>query len=746
MSPQPAAPRIPIRLALVASLAAALCGGAWADGPEPMVVHRLQAPVRLDGPSDELAWRGVLPLPVVSQVPHFGQPPSERTEILLAYDEDNLYLAGRFYDSQPEAIHATTMKRDDDEAASSDAFGIVIDTFDDNENALAFVTTPTGSRLDMAISGDLQLNAEPNPSWDAYWDVAAMRTAAGWFAEVRIPFSSLRFQEQDGRVIMSLITYRWIARRAERIIFPAIPLSWGDDSYLKPSQARPVAFTGIRHQRPLCFTPYLLAGTKRSPRLRADATAYRQDLDRVLELGFDAKYSLTSNLTLDLTANTDFAQVEADDQEINLTRYPLFFPEKRLFFLERASNFDFSFYRDNTLFHSRRIGIHAGRPAPLYGGARLVGRLGPWDVGLLTMQSEDTGDLPSRNFGVLRLRRQVINPYSYAGAIATSRIGTDGTYNVAYGLDGTLRVFGDDYLKVNWAQVFRDHRGDSPFSMRRSKLRAHWERYRYTGWAYGLNYSRSGADYDPALGFEKYPDKSSFIHYVRYGWDAPPRSLFFQHRLYEDLWLHLRNADGELHSCLTRVGWFFSTKSGYSGHFNAAQNREDLLEPLLFPDATEVAVDDYTFYDLYGRLSMPEGGLWYSEITLRAGQFYDGRRASLELETSRSLSRHFELGGTYLRDWADFPDRGAGFTTHIARLKVLAMASAAVSLSAFVQYSSAADRVISNLRLRYNPREGTDLYLVYDESLNTDRHRQEPALPRSSGRALMLKAYTTLVR
>ena len=730
----------------ILALLAVLHGPVSGDPVSPVLsAHRLDAPVHLDGLSDESAWQGVRPLPLVAQTPRFGAPASERTEILVAYDESNLYLAGRFYDSQPGAIQATTMKRDE-EAASSDAFGILIDTFDDNENALAFVTTPTGSRLDMTVSGDAQQLSAVNPSWNAYWDVAAVRTADGWFAEVRIPFSSLRYQETGGRVVMGLIAYRWIARRDERVIFPAIPLDWGDLSYLKPSQARAVAFTGIRHRRPFYFTPYLLAGNERSPSLKASSSGYRQNGDGVLEMGLDAKYSLNSNLTVDVTINTDFAQVEADDQQINLTRYPLFFPEKRLFFLERSSNFDFSFYRENTLFHSRRIGIHEGRPVPLYGGARLVGRVGPWDVGFLTMQSEETDDLASRNFGVLRLRRQVANPYSYAGGIVTSAIGTDGTYNAAYGLDAILRAFGDDYLKLNWAQTYRDHEGDSPLSFRRSKVRAHWERYRYTGWAYGLNYSRTGADYDPALGFEKYPDSSSFIHFLRHGWDGGPSSRLYKHGVYEDVWIHLRNRDYGLESRLLRAGWFFSTRSGYSGHFFAAQSRESVDLPLLFADATEVPVGEYAFYILFGSLSTPAGGLWNTEATLHTGQFYDGRRASLELVNSRSISRHLELGGDYLMDWVDFPEREAGFTTHIGRLRGLLMVSTRISASAFIQYSSAADLFIANLRLRYNPSEGTDLYLVYDEGLNTDRNRLEPSLPRSSGRALMFKAYTAFAR
>ena len=383
---------------------------------------------------------------------------------------------------------------------------------------------------------------------------------------------------------------------------------------------------------------------------------------------------------------------------------------------------------------------------PIYGGARLVGRVGPWDVGALAMQSQAAFELSSETFAVLRLRRQVLNPFSYAGGIATSRIATDGSHNTAYGVDGSLRMFADDYLKLNFAQVFSDGTGDNPLSLRRSKVRAHWERYRYDGWAYGINYSRSGADYDPGLGFEKWPDNSSFVHFARYGWDAGPQSLFYQLRVYEDVWLHLRNADGSLESRLSRVGWVLDTRSGWSSHIALAQHRESLRDDLSFAEDAITPAGEYTYYDGSAKLSMPGGGLLNADLSVDAGQFYDGRRLSLEVETARSLSRRWELAASYGVDDIDFDERNEGFRAHVGRLKVLATFSASSSLSSFVQYNSAVDQIITNVRFRYNPREGTDLFVVYDEGLHTDRHAHEPVLPRRSGRALMLKAYTTILR
>ena len=704
---------------------------------DPLVIPRTNGPVKLDGNIDEPAWEGIEPLPAVMQVPRFGIEPSEQTEILLAYDNEYLYVAGRLFDSQPSAIHATTMKRDDTEE-SSDMFGIVLDTFNDNENALVFITTPTGSRLDMTITGDAQLGGS-NSSWNTFWDVETVRNGDGWFAEMRIPFSSLRFQDMDGRVVMSFITYRWIARKDERVIFPAIPRNWGTLSHMKPSKAHEIVFEGIHRRRPLYFTPYFLGGNGQSYDLNDTGKKYERNDEPTHEAGFDVKYGLTSNLTLDVTVNTDFAQVEADDQQVNLTRYPLFFPEKRLFFLERSSNFDFSFYRSNRLFHSRRIGIHDGKLVPIYGGIRLVGRADQWDLGFLSMQSEKIEELPSENFGVLRLRRQVINPYSYIGGIVTSRMGTDDSYNTAYGLDGIIRVFGDDYLKLNWAQTFENDRKNNTASLDNSKIRAHWERYRYTEWAYGLNYSRTGADYNPGMGFEQYHNSTNLIHFLRYGWTPGERSPLFQHRLYEDVWLQIRNSDNSIKSCVTHAGWLFTFKSGYSGHLWFAHNLEDVREPLVFSNDSEVPVGKYEFFDFMGTVTSPGGRLLNVKTTLNAGEFYDGRRVSLSLEPSRSISSHLELGGTYQLNFVEFPDRNREFTAHIGRLRVLAMLNVRYSLTAFVQYNSAADKAIANIRFRYNPREGTDLYLVYDEGINTDRGRDDPILPVTSDRTVMLK-------
>ncbi|MFQ5569319.1 MAG: DUF5916 domain-containing protein, partial [Rhodothermales bacterium] len=386
---------------------------------------RLDGPVDLDGMSDEAAWEAIDPLPLTMYQPSFQGELSERTEIRVAYDTEYLYAAGRFYDSDRSGIRSNSLYRD--RYSGDDTFGLVLDTFNDNENALWFYTSPAGVRFDSAVANDAEYNAGPpiNESWNTHWDVATTQNEEGWFAEMRIPYSSLGFQANDGRVVMGLIAYRFIARKNERQIFPAVPPNW-NMGFAKPSVAQDVMLEEVASQKPLYVTPFTLGGFRRTAHLDEAESAYHLKDKMTPEVGLDLKYNLTNNLTLDATINTDFAQVEADDQQVNLSRFSLFFPEKRQFFQERAGIFAFNFGSDR-LFHSRRIGLHEGETVRILGGARMVGRLGNWDVGLIDMQTARSTALPSENFGIFRARRQVLNPYSYAGGIITSRLGDDGS-------------------------------------------------------------------------------------------------------------------------------------------------------------------------------------------------------------------------------------------------------------------------------------------------------------------------------
>jgi hypothetical protein len=702
------------------------------------VISRLYGSVKLDGLSEEQAWEEIKPLPVVMHSPNFLDKPTERTEILVAYDDDYLYVAGRLYDKEPSKIQCTSKKRDDMKP-NNDWFGIVIDTFNDKENALVFFTTPSGLRLDMTVFNDAQGEEPFNTDWNTFWDVATERNKDGWFVEMRIPLSSLQYQDKDGSCVMGLISWRWIARKNESIVFPAISPNWGMLSLFKPSQAQEVVFQDIYKKKPLYIAPYLLGGFGHSYELNEAETAYERTDDPTHEPGLDIKYGLTSNLTLDVTLNTDFAQVEADDEQVNLTRFSLFFPEKRLFFQERSSTFDFNLGGENSLFYSRRIGIYEGKSVRIYGGARLVGRVGRWDLGFLNMQTAEVEDLPSENFGVFRVRRQVFNPYSYVGGIITTRIGVDDTYNIAYGLDGIFRLFGNDYLSFKWAQTFEKGQENNLSSLDQARMGLSWERRILKGLGYDFSFSRVGPTFNPGIGFQMRDNYTRFGDRMLYGWRPGEKSSLLRHHVFLDGFLLLESTSGSTESAEIGPGWEFETKSGAFGNFMFKMFLEDVPEEFSLSDDAEVPVGKYSFYGLNATYITPMTRLFFTENKLDVGTFYDGWRVSLSVSPWWSISSSLELSGMYQFNRVVFPDRNQQFTAHIARLRVLAMLSIKFSATAFIQYNSANNTVIANIRIRYNPREGNDFYLVYNEGLNTNRYRESPIPPFTGNRAVMIK-------
>lgn len=547
----------------------------------PYVLQRINGEVKLDGMSDEAAWQGIRPLSVVMHIPDFGKEPTERTEILIAYNDNYLYAAGRFYDSEPGKIQSVSKKRDD-LGTGNDWFAIVIDTFNDKENALGFFTNPAGLRTDLAVFNDAQGDYPINLSWNTFWDVATVRNNQGWFAEMRIPFSSLRFQDKDGKVVMGLTTWRWIPRKSEVALFPAISPDRGGWGPYKPSLSQEVVLTGIQSRKPLYIFPYILGGLSRSFEMNDVGTAYQPIDDHAFEAGLDIKYGVTNNLTMDITINTDFAQVEADDEQVNLTRFSLFFPEKRLFFQERSSIFDFNFGEQDQLFYSRRIGIYDRKPVRIYGGIRLVGRMGSWDLGLINMQTAAVEDLPSENFGVFRVRRQVFNRYSYLGGMVTSRLGVDGSYNIAYGLDGIFRLSKDDYLAFNWGQTFETDAENQLFSMESSRIWLNWERRHSRGLIYNFNYSRSGADYNPGMGFEFRDDFTRFAERIGYGWVPGEKSKFLRHSVTLNGFIFISNQDQAIESSEIGPVYELTTKSGYVGQIGFKRFYENVHEGFWF--------------------------------------------------------------------------------------------------------------------------------------------------------------------
>jgi hypothetical protein len=715
----------------------------------PLPLARLAGPIRVDGVIDEPAWDAVPALPMVMHSPAFLGTPTERTEVRIAYDDRYLYVSGRMYDSDRAGIRTNTFYRD--AYSGDDLLAIVIDSYNDHETAVWFATNPAGARTDRTVSNDAVFSGgmPMNSDWNAHWDVATTRTDEGWFAEFRIPFSTLGFQVVDDRVVMGVIVYRFIARKNERLTFPAIDPAWGGLAFAKPSQAQRILLEGVRQTRPVYITPYVLGGVRQAPVLREPATGpagWRTASDGSHEAGVDLRWAPTSNLALDLTVNTDFAQVEADDQQINLTRFPLFFPEKRQFFQERASTFQFSTggFTDR-LFHSRRIGLAGGEIVRIYGGARAVGRVGGLDYGVLSMQTAAHDGRSSENLGVVRLKQQVLNRYSSVGAMLTTRLGTAGGDNIAYGLDAALRLVGDEWLTLRWAQTF-DAAIDEASTLEAGLLQARWERAHDGGLSYAGEFRRVGRDYLPGLGFQARRDFRYYggrVQYRRFqSADSPLRSAAAGLRTEH----YIRGADGTAETRVIEPDLAIELKDGTELRLTGRSVYESVSRDFAVAGMT-VPAGDYRFHLGEVELELPRSGLFRGEVSATAGTFYDGTRLGLALGPAWNPSRYLELGGGYEVNRLAFEARDQTATAHLVRLRLQLALNTRVSLNTFGQYSNVADLATFNVRFRYHVREGTDLWIVYNEGLNTERDLgPPPRLPRSAGRIVMVKYTHTLIR
>ena len=627
-----------------------------------------------------------------------------------------------------------------DRSSKDDKFGIILDTYNDKESALSFWTTPAGVRGDRAVFND---GKSDNKHWDTYWDVATVQNDEGWFLEIRIPFSSLSFQDEKGTVVMGVITYRDIARKNERIVFPDLSPERGIDT---PSRAHPIVLEQVYSQKPVYFTPYAAGGIEQTPTLNDTRTAYRLDNELARNAGLDIKYNVTSNLTLDTTINPDFAQAEADDEQINLSRFSLFFPEKRQFFQERSGIFSFNFIDRNRLFHSRRIGIRDDEQIPIIAGARLVGRIGNWDLGFLDMQTARKGDIPRENFGVLRMRRQVLNPYSYAGIMLTNRMDEEGNYNFAYGLDGIFRLFKKEYLTLKWGQTFDDQviqKQTSDF-FDTTMFLAEVTRRTDVGFDYEFAAARRGKDFLPGVGYTKRNDFTHLSWGARYDWlmgkGTPIRQVS---PLQFAGFVVLRNEDKSVESAQLDYDINLEWKSGADVSLDFQMDYEDLTKEEDFPKDTVVPPGSYTTFEVKGGYDMPAKKLLRADFNWSVGGFYDGWRLEWSVKPTWNVSRHLEMGSEYEVNIIRFPERNQGFNSHVIRLRTRAALNTQVSLNAFVQYSSANDRLSTNLRFRYNFREGSDLWLVYNENLNTYREDKIPRKSLTRGRAVLLKYTNT---
>jgi len=728
-----------------------------AASQEPVKIQRLALPVEFDGSPDEAAWQDREFFPLKMNRPNYGNDPSETTEVMIGYDNEYLWVGVRLYMRDASKIFVNSKKRDA-ELFGFDSFGILLDSYNDNENALVFFTTPTGLRTDYAVSKDAVESGGGgqgppgggalNFSWNTFWDVKTTRDDKGWYLEMRIPFSSIRFKPQDDKAEMGLIISRTISANSETDTWPSIDPKYGFMATNKPSQAATIVFEGARPQKPMYVAPYVIGGFSRDWMLDSTETEYISDDNPQYNAGLDIKYSLNSNLTLDLTANTDFAQVEADDQQVNLTRYDLFFPEKRTFFQERSSLFSFGLGGMSDLFYSRNIGISEdGNPIRIYGGARMTGRVGMWDVGLLDMQTKDYKETPSENFGVLRMRRQVINPNTYVGGIFTSRLGMNGERNFAYGLDGIFKLFGDDYLDVKGAQSYDKEIGTDMASLDPSFFMVQWERRSEEGFAYNFGYTYTGEKFAPGIGFVQRPGIQGFQGRLLYGWMPGEQSKWFSIMPLVMVERYTRLSDGKLESLRVMPQLELNTKKEIGGEISLEYMKEGVVEDFPLSDSIWIKAGEYSFTSVGVEIRTPQSKKISVFLGLNGGEFYDGQKYGFMFGPMLNFSASLQLSAHYEFNALRFPDRETNnsLNIHAVNMKALYMLNTKISASVMAQYANTEDDFVFNFRLRYNPREGNDFYIVYNEYRGLNGDNEIPALPAYYNRTIMLKYTHTFI-
>ena len=416
------------------------------EGRREILARRASGPIKLDGVLDEEVWtRAGASSGFVQSEPREGQPATEQTEVYLAYDAENLYIAAFMHDGAPDREVVNDIRKDFREEDQDD-FEVILDTFRDRRNGYIFITNPAGGRVDRQIANE---GREINSSWDAIWDVRTQRRADGWTAEMRIPFRTLRFE--PGEVAWGINFSRRIRYKNETTFWAPVPRAF---SLMRLSLAGDaVGLEMPSAGRDLRVKPFVLANTVRD----VGGAGYAEKLDA----GVDLKFAVTRGLTLDATVRPDFAQVEADEQQVNLTQFAQFFPEKREAFLENSGIFYVGDAArnnrvtvpatpddDNLLFFSRRIGIRDDRrPLVIDGGARLTGMAGGFAIGVVDMQVQGDDSTGANNYSVLRVRRNVARG-SDVGILLMQRQSTDssGDYNRVAGVDANVRFFG----RLDW--------------------------------------------------------------------------------------------------------------------------------------------------------------------------------------------------------------------------------------------------------------------------------------------------------
>ncbi|MCB0278802.1 MAG: hypothetical protein KDD94_04825, partial [Calditrichaeota bacterium] len=437
-------------------------------------------------------------------------------------------------------------------------------------------------------------------------------------------------------------------------------------------------------------------------------------------LCLDIKYGVSNNQNLDITLNTDFAQAEADEVQVNLTRFSLFYPEKRQFFQERAAVFKFqtSSISSNRLFHSRRIGLSAkGELLDVYGGVRFVGRSDGWDYGVLDMQTAGADTVGNINHAVMRFRKQTFNNQSYLGGLFTSQINSEGNKEFVVATDALVNLGGSHFLQANIGYIsgtaFETNFNDQ------SLLYLSYQNRNETGWGYSFEAERVGLNMRPRLGFIQRTDNLALNQETLYGFFFAENETWRKMTISLNHQSNFASADNELESLTNALEMNLAMNTGGSLDFSVRRNYDKPAMAFPISSSIIIPVGQYTFYSYGLSYTMSETSNWRVNPSVTLGDYYDGKQIQFSINPIWNLSRYLEISGIYIYNKIDFESRNQSLRADLARLNILASFNSEISLTSLIQYDKVSEQVAANVRLRYNFREGHDLYLVFNGSKPT---------------------------
>jgi hypothetical protein len=693
---------------------------------------RLAQPLRIDGRLDEALYRAVAPISDFVQIePEDGRPATERTELWVAFDANNVYVTFRCFESEPARVVAKEMRRDHTSIyLADDNVTFFFDTFRDLRNGLEFSVNAVGGRIDGQTTGERQWSGD----WNTIWDVQVGRFDGGWTVEVAIPFKSLRYRPGVDQTwgFNAFRTNRW---KNELSFLVPVPKERGQAGVHMASLAAPL--TGI-------VAPSGAKNLEVKPFATASATGRRAPgrgiaNDLAGDAGVDVKYGVTQSVTADVTVNTDFAQVEADLQQVNLTRFSLFFPEKREFFLENAGTFQFGGATTGAfggggdapiLFYSRRIGLERGRAVPIDVGGRATGRIGRYTFGLLSVQTgaEVASGAASTNFSVVRFKRDVLSRSS-VGLLATGRNAARGGVgdNIVYGADGTFAFLTNLAINTYWARSETPGRSGDDTSYRAQLL--------WPGDRYGIHVERVavGANFDPGIGFVRRRDMRRTFGQARF--TPRPRNNAVVRRYQSGVAVTLvENGAGRLESREQSADVGIEFQNGDRFSLEAARFYEFLSAPFRFPSGVTLPIGGYDFGSVRVGLNRSGRQRVSGNLFAELGSFYNGRKTEVGVGSGRlNLSPRISLEPSYAVNRVEL-DQGT-FTTQLASARVTWTVTPLMFTSALVQYNADTRTVSANARLRWEYRPGSELFVVYNEERDTLARR----FPGLANRALIVK-------